>query len=77
MSTSRTKRDWLPSNRAARVAMARVWIDQFVENGAEWGITTAENNQLRLLAANSDDANARADADEGSRALIAIANEAA
>jgi len=31
--TSGGRRDWLPSNRAARVAMARVWIDVFVERG--------------------------------------------
>jgi len=74
--TSGGRRDWLPSNRAARVAMARVWIDVFVENGAAWNISTAEVNQLRMLAANSDDANARVDADLGSRVLIAEANQA-
>jgi len=69
-------RDWLPSGRKARIAMARIWIDVFVERGAEWNISTAETNQLRLLTANAADADANADASQGSRILIAQANEA-
>jgi len=68
-------KDWLPQGRSQRTEMARIWINVFVERGAEWNISTAENNQLRLLAANADDAHARAEASQGSRVLIAQANE--
>jgi len=68
-------RDWLPQNRGQRIAMAHLWIEVFSVNGAEWNISTAEINQLRLLAANAEDANVRAEASQGSRILIAQANE--
>jgi len=68
-------RDWLPHNRSQRIAMARLWADVFTENGAAWNISAAETNELRLLAANSEDANTRAEASQGSRVLIAVANE--
>jgi len=35
-------KDWLPQNRAARIAMARLWVDVFVERGTAWNISTAE-----------------------------------
>jgi len=68
-------RDWLPQGRAQRIAMARIWIDVFTLRGAEWNISTAENSKLLLLTANAEDAHVTAEASQGSRTLIAIANE--
>jgi len=47
------KTDWFPSNRTDQLAMARNWVDRITENTPDWGITTQQNNQLRLLAADA------------------------
>jgi len=71
------RRDWLPANRAARIAMARLWLNVFAERGVEWGLAQSDINQLMLLTADAGDAELRAEASQGSRVLIAAANEAA
>jgi len=73
---SGSRNDWLPPSRTARIAMARLWLTVFAENGTAWNISTAEITQLLDLVNDADDANARAEASQGSRVLIAVANEA-
>jgi len=57
--------DWMPGTRAGQLLMARRWIDVFTEKGVDWGITQEMRNQLLLLTANADDAQARANSAEG------------
>jgi len=68
-------RDWLPRSRAERIAMGKLWFNVFTDRGLEWNISVAETNALGGLVDDADAAERDAVASQGSRVLIAVAEE--